>query len=230
MYKYEFDKNLCWYKNKCKKANTTKCNSNCIKYMEMDYLIKTSGIPKYAQYRNNLIPTQIDLNSFKFLTEIQQDIVNFVNNGENLYIYSKNFGNGKTTWSIKLMQQYFNNIWAGNGFITRGLFIHVPTFLTKIKETISKSDIEFEELKTLLPNVDLVIWDDIGANKLSEYDYNNLATYIEQRRLNNKSNIFTGNLTENELKIALGNRLTSRIWNGSSLVEFKGHDRRGGNI
>ena len=59
--------------------------------------------------------------------------MNFVKNGENLYIFSKNFENGKAIWAIKLMQNYFNQIWAGNGFTQRGLFIHVPSFLTKFK-------------------------------------------------------------------------------------------------
>lgn len=229
MYNYIFDKNKCWYKSICKKYNTDNCNENCIRYMEMHYLMETSNIPKSNQFKNELIPNTIDLQSFEFLKELKSDIVNFVNNGENLYIFSKNFGNGKTTWSIKLMQQYFNKIWLGNGFKIRGLFIHTPSFLTKFKEVINKKDEEFEILKKQLTEVDLVIWDDIAATKLSDYDHTNLLSYIDQRKLNGKANIYTGNLDEAELIDALGNRLKSRVWNDSSIVEFKGIDRRGGN-
>ena len=153
----------------------------------------------------------------------------FVQNGENLYIFSKNFGNGKTTWSIKLMQKYFDDIWAGNGFTQRGLFIHTPSFLTKFKEIINKKDEDFEILKEQLLNVDLVIWDDIAAGKLTDYDHTNLLTYIDQRKLNGKANIYTGNLDENELTISVGNRLKSRIWNDSIRIELLSNDRRGGN-
>lgn len=230
MYIYNFEKEKCWYAKKCNKYNKEKCNENCIRYMEMDYLIETSNIPKGKQFKNELIPNGIDLQNFRFLREIKDKILNFVKNGENLYIYSQNFGNGKTTWAIKIMQNYFNKIWLGNGFTKRGLFIHTPTFLTKFKEIINKKDESFEELKQQLLAVDLVIWDDIATGKLSDYDHTNLLTYIDQRILAGKSNIYTGNLGEKELVNAVGNRLKSRIWNNSTVVELKGNDRRGGSL
>lgn len=228
MYQYTFDKNICWYNKVCNKFNTSDCNRNCLRYMEMFYLMETSNIPKSNQFRNELIPARKDLPNFKILQNIKNDIVNFVNNGDNLYIFSKNLGNGKTTWSIKLMQKYFDEIWAGNGFRIRGLFVHVPSFLTKFKEIINKKDEEFEDFKQLLITVDLVIWDDIAAGKLSDYDHTNLLTYIDARKLSGRSNIYTGNLDGNELVDALGNRLKSRIWNDSYKVEILGNDRRGG--
>ena len=46
-------------------------------------------------------------------------------------------------------------------------------------------------------------------------------------KVNSISNIYTGNLTSHaSLANALGDRLASRIWNTSTLVEFKGKDRR----
>ena len=41
---------------------------------------------------------------------------------------------------------------------------------------------------------DLVIWDDIAATKLGDFDQANLLTYIDQRKLQGLSKIFTGNL------------------------------------
>ena len=216
----------CWYKKTCKHYKED-CMTNCIRYNEVNYLMQSAQIPKGNQFRNELIPSPIDVENFKFLNEIKKDIVNFIKNSENLYIFSSNFGNGKTTWAIKIMQNYFNLIWAGNGFTQRGLFIHVPSFLTKFKEVINKKDEEFEDIKKQLLEVDLVIWDDIAAGKLTDFDHTNLLTYIDQRKLNGKSNIYTGNLNESELIDALGNRLKSRVWNDSTIVELKGSDRRG---
>lgn len=173
----------CWYNNSCKNYKIN-CEETCIRYNEMKYMIESAKIPKGNQFKNKLIAQPVDIENFKFLNELKKDIVNFVKNGENLYIFSSNFGNGKTTWSIKLMQNYFNEIWAGNGFTQRGLFIHVPSFLTKFKEIINKKDEEFEGMKKQLLKVDLVIWDDIAAGKLSDYDHTNLLTYIDQRKLN----------------------------------------------
>jgi len=147
--------------------------------------------------------------------------------GASLYLYSKNFGNGKTTWAIKLMQRYFDLIWAGNGFRWRGIFLHVPSFLTKIKENFDRKDERFQEVRARLGTVDLVIWDDIASVKLSDFDHTNLLSYIDQRSLNSRANIYTGNLEGNELQLALGNRLYSRVWNDSVKVELVGSDRRG---
>ena len=214
MYKYLFDAESCWYKKVCGKYGTDSCNKSCIRYMEMHYLMETSNIPKGKQFKNVLIPPTEDIENFKFLNEIKKDI------------FSKRFGNGKTTWAIKLMQAYFNEVWCFNGFRERGLFIHTPTFITKCKESISVKDEDFENLKSLLINVDLVIWDDIATGRLSEFDNTNLLVYIDQRKLNGKSNIYTGNLSKEELERCLGNRLTSRVWNDSSVVELVGCDRR----
>lgn len=226
-YEYIFDKNKCWYTSACGKYGSPECNASCIRYMEMDFLMQNSGIPRNKQYSVSLIPSKQDVQAFVTLKEIKDDIIAFVENGESVYIYSHNFGNGKTTWAIKLMQKYFDNVWAGNGFRCRGIFIHVPTFLTKIKEGISRKDEDFETLKSRLMTVDLVIWDDIAATKLGDFDHANLLTYIDQRKLNQLSNIYTGNLDRDELQEALGNRLASRVWNDSTPVKFVGADRRG---
>ena len=226
-YKYIFDKNKCWYTSACGKYGSPECNASCIRYMEMDFLMQNSGIPRNKQYSVLLTPSKEDVQAFLTLKEIKNDIIAFVENGESVYIYSHNFGNGKTTWAIKLMQKYFDGVWAGNGFRCRGIFIHVPTFLTKIKEGISRKDEDFETLKSRLMTVDLVIWDDIAATKLGDFDHANLLTYIDQRKLNQLSNIYTGNLDQDELQEALGNRLASRVWNDSTPVKFVGADRRG---
>lgn len=226
-YKYIFDKNKCWYTSACGKYGSPECNASCIRYMEMDFLMQNSGIPRNKQYSVLLTPSKEDVQAFLTLKEIKNDIIAFVENGESVYIYSHNFGNGKTTWAIKLMQKYFDGVWAGNGFRCRGIFIHVPTFLTKIKEGISRKDEDFETLKSRLMTVDLVIWDDIAATKLGDFDHANLLTYIDQRKLNQLSNIYTGNLDQDELQEALGNRLASRVWNDSIPVKFVGADRRG---
>lgn len=225
-YEYIFNPEKCWYKDVCNKYKTAECNPGCMRYMEMDFLMQNSGIPKNRQYPQLLTPTKKDINAFIALKEIKDDIVNFVNNGESLYIFSENFGNGKTTWAIKLMQKYFNEVWPGNGFKCRGVFINVPTFLTKIKEGISRKDEDFETLKSNLLTADLVVWDDIAATGLKDFDHANLLTYIDQRKLHALSNIYTGNLRQLQLQEALGNRLASRVWNGSSIVEFVGEDRR----
>ncbi len=210
---------FCWYKDVCELTNC----SSCIRYNEMRFLVDNSGIPFNKQYPDELI-AGVDMDAFIQLADIKDDIVNFVNNGENIYICSENTGNGKTTWSIKLLMKYFNDIWPGNGFRVRGLFIHTPTFLNQLKNFDSPLE---EEYKQNILKCDLVVWDDIGSTYLSNYDNSQLTSYIDQRIFNGKSNIYTGNIiNENEFKSALGDRLYSRIYKSSEVIIFKGKDRR----
>lgn len=210
----------CWYKNVCSYDTCI----NCIRYNEMKYLMDNSGLPKRRQKPVSLIAGK-DLMAFRKLADIKDSIVAFVENGESLYIYSKHTGNGKTSWAIKLLLRYFDQIWAGNGFRVRGYFQHVPTLLNALKDFSNSSS----ALKKPLATADLVVWDDIASTKLSEYDRSQLLMLIDQRTSEGLANIYTGNIdTVTDLTDALGTRLTSRIWNTSTLIEFKDKDKRHG--
>lgn len=222
MYEYQFNPNNCWYKKVCQ--NT--CESSCIRYMEMDFLLYRSQIPTKRQYPVSLTPESVDYDRFMDLADIKDDINNFVNNGESLYITSEFTGNGKTSWAIKLMLKYFDNIWSGNGFKVRGIFVNVPSFLTQLKSNISNHNTEFENTIDSLSDVDLVIWDDIASTGLTAYEHSQLLSYIDQRVLACKANIFTGNIPdEKQLEKAIGTRLASRVLSGT-VIELKGRDRR----
>lgn len=219
------EKNMedCLYYNFC---DNDDCTDSCIRYVEMKYLLKSSLIPKHLQKPISLYPESYDKEAFIKLKDIKSNIVNFVNNGKNLFIQSNHTGNGKTSWSIKLMLKYFDEIWAGNGLKTRALFISVPQFLFKLKD-FNTTDLEFESLKKLIPVVDLVVFDDIGSTKISDYDNSQLLNYIDQRISNGKSNIFTSNVDNSKLESVLGNRLYSRVVTNSIVIKFYGNDRRG---
>ena len=211
----------CWYNKVCRDK---KC-SGCVRYAEMAYLMQASGLPE-AKWRpiDLYAGTKNDVKMFTMLADLKDNIVDFVETGSNLYITSKHTGNGKTSWALKLLFRYFDQIWAGNGFRTRGIFIHVPSFLLKLKDF--KNPIS-SELRKNIENCDLVIWDDIASTELSNYDYSQLLLFIDTRILSEKSNIFTGNVVEeDELRQILGERLASRIFNTSQIVTFDGKDQR----
>lgn len=191
----------------------------------MKYLMDNSGIPKNRQIPKSLV-ADIDLEPYSKLADIKADIVNFVNNGENLFICSKYTGNGKTSWALKLLLKYFDEIWAGNGFRVRGVFVNVPTLLLQLKNFNHPLS---EEYKRNLMEADLVVWDEIASTSISTYDYGNLLMFLDYRFSAGKSNIFTSNATSQEdIEKSVGSKLTSRIWNCSEIIEFRGKDRRHG--
>ena len=215
----------CWYKEVCL-APPSECQS-CIKFLEMQYLMENSNLPKAKQRPQQLFAPQDDMGAYSRLADIKSNIVDFIDSGKSLYISSKYTGNGKTTWAIKLMLKYFDEIWAGNGFNVRGLFVHVPTFLLKCKD-FKTTDAEFEKLKRRLLTVDLVIWDDIASTNISGYDFSQLLTYLDARCLDELSNIYTGNLeTYEKLSEKIGTKLASRVFsNKTEVVIFNGRDMR----
>ena len=193
----------------------------------MTYLINHSGLPNNLIKKTNLTPDKVDLDAFLYLADIKDDIENFVQNGKNLYIYSTNTGNGKTTWLSKLLKSYFNKIWAGNGFRTRGYYIDLPTFFIELKEAINNPNEDLNELKEFLKNVELLCIDGISPITLSEFELNYLMYIVDYRINNGLATIYGSNLDENGLLRFFGTRLKSRIFNNSKIIRFQGIDRRG---
>lgn len=211
---------LCWYKDVC----SLDCKPNCLRYIEMKALMDSSDIPPNKQIPDKLVPESIDRQAFIQLNDIRLNIVDFVKAGKSLYLWSNHTGNGKTSWALKIMLRYFNDIWAGNGFRVRGKFVHVPTFLLQLKDFNNPLS---DEYKNDILNCDLIIFDDIASVGISQYDLSQLLLYIDHRSLYGKSTIYTGNLNMYDMDKVLGSRLTSRIWsNNTTIIELKGADRR----
>ena len=213
----------CWYKRIC----TEQCSENCIRYKLMYSLFKQSNLPEALWNYKELICHEKDLQVYKQLQAKSDAILNFIEAGNNLYIYSENCGNGKTTWAIRLMYSYFDKIWHKSCFDCKALFVSVPKFLYNCKRSISQDVKGFEELCNLISEVDLVIWDDIGEMKASDYEHQILFQYIDDRINSKKSNIYTSNKNKGQLEDVLGVRLASRIYNCSECIEFLEEDKRG---
>ena len=211
----------CWYNEVCQMD--CECSS-CVRFSEMKFLMEHSGLPETKQKPVKLIPEDCDYDAFTLLQYIKDDIVRHVESGKSLYIASTNTGNGKTSWAIKLLLKYFDEVWAGNGFRVRGVFVHVPTLLLQLKDFDNPLSKEYRDS---LLNADFVVWDEIASNGISNYDYSQLLMYIDRRVFNDKFNVYTGNyITREELVKVYGNRLASRIWNLSDVVILNGKDRR----
>lgn len=218
----------CWFKNSCKKSPES-CSETCIKYSEVLYLLQSSKLPADKWHGVKLVVNaeNIDYPKFIQLNNIKSNIVDHVENGDNFYIWSYKFGNGKTSWSIKLLLSYIAKIWAGNSFRTRAIFVSMSALIEMAKDNISANNPEFLELKQELLTSDLVVWDDVSATRLTPFAHDIIFNIVNSRYLAGKSNIFTGNLEAADLNSFVGQRLASRIWNDSITIELKNTDQRG---
>ena len=212
----------CWYRAKCKDDCET-----CVTFIQMQYQMQNSGLPKAKQQPIELYldeVNEVDRKAYKALADIRSNIVDFVKGGQNLYICSKYPGNGKTSWAIKMLHTYFHYTAVGNYDNLKGMFVRVSDLLLKLKDFNNPLP---KKYKSNLENVDLIVWDDIAISGISQYDYTQLYNLIDDRIFMSKSNIFTSNIVSlEELTKCFGPRLASRIYNTSTIIEFKGGDMR----
>ena len=106
------------------------------------------------------------------------------------------------------------------------LFINVPRYLLAIKENISEKSDYVAHIKANVLNADLVIWDEVGSKGLTQFEHESILSLINSRVCENKANIYTSNLTTDELHDAVGDRLYSRIVVMSEDIELRGLDKR----
>lgn len=212
----------CWYLDTCDDDCST-----CAVFFQMNWQMEHSGLPKAKQRPIALYLTDDnsgDKQAFHRLADIRKDIVDFVEQGKNLYICSKWTGNGKTSWAIKMLHTYFHHTAVGNYDNLKGMFVSTADLLLRLKDfnnPVSKT------YKDNLENVDLVIWDDIALTNISQYDYTQFYNIIDKRILAEKSNIFTTNCTSvEELAELVGAKIASRIYYTSEIIELKGKDMR----
>ena len=221
----------CWITDKCSE-NCDKDSPFCLKLFKLDFLYNQALFSNQQRKHINLHVDSdgTDKEAFKQLQQIESNIVDFINKGNNLFIRSINPGTGKTSWTLRLVQAYFNQIWYKCELTCKALFINVPRFLLALKDNISKEDPYISHIKENVLKADVVIWDEVGVKSLTTFEHENLLNLISTRIDMNKSNLYTSNLTLDELKEKVGDRLYSRIVNNSINFEFFGQDKRNLNV
>lgn len=218
----------CFVFNDC---NHKDCGLNtfCLRKYKLDSLYDSALLAESQKQRIALLVDAdgTDLDKFQRLSEIEKQIVSFVDNGNSLYIYSQQTGNGKSSWALRFIQSYLNKIWPKSDLECRALFISVPKFLLAIKDNISMKNDYISYIKENILSADLVVWDDICNKNGSEYEVSHLLNFIENRIELNKSNVYTSNISPENVSTYLGERLASRITQLSECIELKGGDKRG---
>ena len=168
-----------------------------------------------------------DKDEFVHLSSIDKNIDEFVKKGKNLYIHSRQCGNGKSSWALRMAIDYLNSIVEKTSLTCKVLYLNVPDYLMELKSNINEKSEFVYYVKKNIDKANLVIFDDIGTKSATQFEADALQTIIDKRLANKKSNIYTSNLSYDELHSVLGDRLASRIINNSINIELHGNDKRG---
>lgn len=215
----------CYAKDYCKGWGKPNCNELCNLYVKLNAIYTQSYIPTRYRYEIPLRPQSHDKENFLLLKDYKDNIVTHVENGDNLYIYSQETGNGKSCWSTKIANHYIRKIVTKSLIEDEVKYMNVSEFLESIKDNFTNHDTTFLEYKESLKGCKLLIVDDIGAERPTDWVRETLYNIINTRYMDMKATIFTSNCSPDMLIEQLGKRIGSRVLSGK-IVELKGFDRR----
>lgn len=223
MYCYK-NGNDCPYRKTCKQRTSDgECYKMCVDFNEIDLMMHNANIPhKYVQPIVLYPSCKEDVESFEILSEIKKNIASMVEQGFSLYIKSNQRQNGKTSWGIKILQNYIHHLIGKPGSKDRALYLDLNEYLRELKLSFDSKDKEFKETEKVMRECDLLVLDGIDEVRLSEYERNYLKMIIKSRLANNLSNIFIGRNTAGNLINAIGNDLKYYVEDNSTVISIYG--------
>lgn len=140
---------------------------------------------------------------------------------ESLLLYGP-FGTGKTGLAIAAMRYRITAHHPGAMFLT------TPGLLDRIRQTYSRQRDEIDEADVLeaVRNTGLLVLDDLGAERPTDWVQEKLFTIINDRHDALAPTIFTSNLDPEGLARHLGERIAWRIIEMSEVVKVDGPNLR----
>ncbi len=116
-----------------------------------------------------------------------------------------------------------------DGVIDKGyssIFISVPKLLTKFRSSYNKdSEYSEGELIEALNSVDVLVLDDLGAEKKSDWSWEKVFEIVDSRQ--GMHTIYTTNFKTKDLEKELGDRNFSRIVNrDTTIIDMQGDNYR----
>ena len=129
-------------------------------------------------------------------------------------------GNGKSHLAAAVTREAL-----GRGYTA--VFERVPRLLSRIRATYRDgSPVSEGEIMRALTRADLLVLDDAGAEKWTEWTEPTLYTIIDERYSYEKALIITTNSTLDELEAKIGDRAMDRVLEMCEIVENRGKSYR----
>jgi len=147
------------------------------------------------------------------------------------YFYGK-VGTGKTDLSVSLIKSIILNTEPvyeyGNFRLPENLclFVSVPSMILDVRSAFKSATADESELLRKYIKPDVLVLDDLGTEKVSEWVIQTLYLLINARYEEEKQTIITSNFSLAEIANSLGAKIASRISGMSEVIEVKGIDRR----
>lgn len=153
-------------------------------------------------------------------------------NAEGLFLTGSR-GLGKTHLAVALMREM---IFTTQPVYREGdykidlqrmpLFVSVPELLLEIRDTFNGSGVSEKAVIDKYSWVDVLVLDDLGAEKTSDWVLQTLYTIMDRRYREELRTIITSNLNIEEIEEKLDDRIASRVISMCRVCILRGRDRR----
>lgn len=144
--------------------------------------------------------------------------------GASLFIHG-DCGTGKTHLAVGLLLRWY----AYNGINLKragGIFLPVPELFFELKRCYERKEGEGEVLDKYSA-ASMLVMDDFGAERISEWSRQVFYLIIDRRYRENKQTIFTSNLSLATIASLIDDRISSRIAEMcQEVIRLDGPDRR----
>ena len=201
------------------------CGPYCLGWIQLSTLYGLAEIPRAYQLPAPLVVPPEDAAAWAVLEGIERGIADFVGEGRGLYLWSKTRGNGKTTWATRLARAWALKVALTNPGKCRVLYVNVTEGLERLRRAITTGE-STVGWQRRIEHADLVIFDDIGTEKPSEWVQDTIYRWVNAREMHRRAVIYTSNVPLRALEPRLGERVVSRIAGQCTRVELTGPDRR----
>lgn len=148
--------------------------------------------------------------------------MNFDNMKEkDLYIFGPS-GTGKTHLAVSLIKEYIKDSQMSC------LFTTLDELLTSFRDSYNNKHIvsESELYKKYNEDIHVLVIDDIGSQRLTDWGISVLNAIVNTRYNNCVITIWTSNMNPDVLYEYVGDRIASRILNSSKHIQLAGKDKR----
>lgn len=131
---------------------------------------------------------------------------------ENLVIQSERSGNGKTHIAVSVLKEYAKlSVFPVKN---KPVFIQFTEMMQFIKSSFDSSNLTESDIVKYFCDPELLIIDDIGSEKVTEYTSATLYIILNRRYESNKPTIVATNETSATLTEKYGSRIVSRLVSG----------------
>ena len=150
------------------------------------------------------------------------------------YFFHGPVGTGKTDMAVSLLKNIVLNaepVLEYGKYRLRenlGMFISVPVMLLNIRSAFKSETIDESELIKKYVKPEVLVMDDLGTEKVTDWVMQTLYVIINSRYEEEKQTLITSNYGLEDIRKNLNDKIASRITAMTEIIELKGIDRRSG--